>query len=227
MFQRQQPVGQRFGAVGCPHRHAYLCNNRSAIQLRGDKMNAGAMGLIPRVEHPLMGVQPPVAGQQGRVDVDHSPLKLAHKMAAQHPHKPGEHKQIGSQAVQLLSQRLLKPLPGRKLAMGQADGGDARLGGPFKARCAGHVADHRRNHKRTCFADQGVEVTAAAGKQHHHSQRRPAAACHATRRVTGHRSPGPLPRCRSERSRGRTRPAARAASEPDPPPPPGSSPRRS
>src|SRR3979490_3494640 len=101
MLLPQHARSERFGLFVAAPRPRGLNDNRSAIELHRDEMNAAAMHLRPSGEYPLMGAQTWECGQQGRMNIEQLLLVARHEPVREHAHESGEHDQSRSNAVDL------------------------------------------------------------------------------------------------------------------------------
>ena len=114
----------------------------------------------------LVGVQALILGQQGGVDIDHPPGEMAHQIAAQYPHKPGQHHQIRLIVCHQRQQGGVILLPAGKLLLGQNGGRHASFFGANQTIGIGLVADDADHFTGNLAAGAVVEdrlqVAAAA-----------------------------------------------------------------
>src|SRR6266446_6875633 len=164
MLLPQHARSERFGRVFAAHRHRGLNDNRSAIELRRDEMNAAAMHLRPSGEYTLMGAQTWERGQQGRMNIEQLLLVARHEPGREHAHESGEHDQSRRNAVDLAGERGVEFLPARKTAMPDEPGRHAPRGRGFEDLGFGFAADDRGD--RQPGIEQRMQVAAPARNEH-------------------------------------------------------------
>src|SRR5690625_7968044 len=78
-------------------------------------MHAGAVFFLAGLKNTPVRVQPPVARQQGWVNVDDLAGKAVDKTGAEHPHKAGQNDMVGLETGHGGRQAALEGAPVRKL----------------------------------------------------------------------------------------------------------------
>ncbi len=79
MLLRLYPCRYLVRTVPFKDGHAGLQDHRAPVQLFGDEVDAGAVFTVTGIDSALVGVQSLILGQQGGVDIDHSPGEMAHQ----------------------------------------------------------------------------------------------------------------------------------------------------
>src|SRR5690606_29284086 len=127
-------VGQGFCGIVRFDRDKGAGDDRAAVKLVGDKMNAAAMLVITGVQRALVGIQSRIARQQGGMDVQQPALVVTHEGGCQDAHEAGQHHGIRLAGVDRLDHCLVKLLAVGIVAMIDDAG---RHAGGFGARQTG------------------------------------------------------------------------------------------
>ena len=100
VFLCVNPLSQALDRViGC-HRHDSLYDQRAPIEFLGDEMDTAPMLGIPCFQGASMGVQPFVARQQRRMDVEQATLVVAHEAATEDTHETRQHHQVRGEPIE-------------------------------------------------------------------------------------------------------------------------------
>src|SRR5690606_9080197 len=143
MLYAQQAVGQRVGVIALANGHDALRHDGPVVELGRDEVYGTTVALHAQWERLLMRVQAGERRQQRGMDIDEAAFETGHESGREHAHEPGEQNIVRLERLNLGSQRLVKGLAAREVAMWNRARLDALLPCPGQPRRVGTVRDHR------------------------------------------------------------------------------------
>lgn len=142
MFLSLYACGDIIFAVVGKNRHLRLENDRAAVEFVCHEMYRGTVLLIAVFQRLAMGMQPRIFWQQGRVNVQQTPVVMRDKHRTQNTHKTGQHDHIGRIRVYLANQLAIEGVAAVKPIGSQRLRRNAGFSGAFKAERVGLIAEY-------------------------------------------------------------------------------------
>jgi riboflavin kinase/FMN adenylyltransferase len=170
----QHAARKRAGCVAFQHRHNRLRKDGAMVEFGRDRMHRGPMESTAIGQHPSMGVEAFVGGQQRGVDVEQTPSKGLTEWAGENAHEAGEHDEVGRMGLDGLGQCVIEGLTRGKTFVIDDLSVNAAGRCSRKALGLGAVRDHCSHidgpAPRIERIQDGHHVAAASGDEHDQSR---------------------------------------------------------
>src|SRR5262249_59846669 len=115
MLDHEHPGGKRVGRITLADGYRCLGNDWARVSLRNDEMNSGTGNSHAGPERLAVRVDTGKRRQQRRVDIEHAPLPLQHKVCREQPHEATEADEFNPVLVKHALKQALESRPIRSM----------------------------------------------------------------------------------------------------------------